>query len=127
MELFSTQDIVSGFGAVLELLFATGIGWIILLGIGGTIAIDVLAPRRSSSRRSRSRSASLSRDLLGLLAAGTFFWVVLLADLQSSASHGWFWALTLFVVAGWVSTSVVLYRRNNKGMWESSTGWPSTT
>ncbi len=111
MELFSTQDIATGFGAVIELLFATGIGWIILLGIGGTIAIDVLAPRRSSSRRSRNRSASLSRDLLGLLAAGTFFWVVLLADLQSSASHGWFWTLTLLVLGGWGIVGAVLYRK----------------
>jgi len=111
MELFSAQDIVSGFGAVLELLFSTGIGWIILLGIGGTIAVDVLAPRRSSSRRSRSRRASLSRDLLGLLAAGTFFWVVLLADFQSSASHGWFWTLTLLVLGGWSAAGAVLYRK----------------
>ncbi len=51
MELFSTQDVVSGFGAVLQLLFDTGLIWITLLVIGLTIVVDVFAPRRSKPSR----------------------------------------------------------------------------
>jgi hypothetical protein len=116
MELFSTQDIVSGLGAVLQLFVDTGLIWIILLVVAVTVVGDVLAPRRSgpSRKRPRSRKRSLSRDFVALLAACTFFWVVLLLDIRSSAAHGWFWTLTLFVFAGWAAVGVFSHRRRKQ-------------
>jgi hypothetical protein len=116
MEIFSPQDIVSGLGAVLQLLFETGLGWILLLGIGVTIVADILAPRRSrtSGKKPRTRRQSASRDLSAALAAGTVVWAALLTDFRASASHDWFWVLTLLVVGGWAAVGAFTYRRRKQ-------------
>jgi MFS family permease len=118
MELFSGQDVAAGFGAVLHLLFDTGLIWILLLGIGATIVADVFAPRRSkpSRKKPKTRGQTVSRDISGASAAGTALCVVLLMDVRSTASNGWFWVLTLPVVGGWVAAVVVLYRKKKQGI-----------
>ena len=110
MQLFSTQDIFSAIGALFEFFFTTSLGWIILLGIGATIAIDLFLPsRRRRQKPRKKKNSSFQREVLGLLVAGTFIWAILLPGSRSSEPHttpGWLSTLTLVLIVGWGAVAV---------------------
>jgi HJR/Mrr/RecB family endonuclease len=118
MQLFSTQDLFSAIGALFEFLFSTSLGWIILLGIGATIAIDLFLPSRRRRKKPRKKKDnSFQREVLGLLVAGTFIWAILVPGSRSSEPNttpGWLSTLTLVLVVGWGATAANWFRSRKR-------------